>query len=200
MGFNCKKEHVLNLLNTDLYFLFEAEESFVVCETEAEGKARLICNSSFPCFVFRDLDKNKYGVFKKNKCADVLIVQDKKELYTSTIIEFKKTVTSANWIDIQQQIEGALYQMEVITGMLGIDSIMDSVVIVYLNDKVLTSATATPSKFHVEIERKRRGTMHSYSNDWKGTTLSFDHYPRINLVKKQAADTGGCFSADYVLT
>lgn len=198
MSFTCKNTELLNQINPVYYELVEPNVVFVIEETDPKGKAKLNCKSGVPVFVYKDLDKHMFDVFKKRECADALIIENNEE-NRSTIVEFKKTINLGNWEKAQRQIEGALLQMEVITGMLGLESGQTNVVIVFLNNKMARERETSYIDSHVDLEKRRKSIKTDYSNAWSGNTISFDRYTNLPLYKVSSSIEGDYFSASFEL-
>ena len=197
MSFPCGNSFLLSKMDHNYIILSEPHVRFSIEELADGGQARLDYVSSFYTFVFKDLDGHKFDVFKNRKCSDALLIEANSRSCHPTIIEFKKTITQKNWSEIQLQIDGALSQMEVILSMLGLKKEKPRVAVVFLNDKVERDEATGYIRAHVAMEKHKKGEESICSNKWEASTISFEGYDNLSLLKFPSVEDDGWFVASY---
>lgn len=195
MSFSCPNTVVFNGLNPSYYHVFSKGEAFFVKEDANEGKAELLLKSSYDGLNYL-LNKRVFEVFNQKHCADSLVIEDDDEK-TISIIEIKKTIKYDSWNCIKEQVEGALYQSEVISRMLGFVSSKRQVLVMYLNDKFKESKDSN----YIHIHNQLAFPSKARTEDWEGaSSLFYNGFGTMPLIKIKANSFEDMFVAEYNLS
>jgi hypothetical protein len=171
----------------DKMFIEESTESFILEETEKEGKAKIILSLSNYSLLCKNIDKQHFEWLKQKRCADYIIMEKKNEEWVLHIFEFKKTITKEKWVmDIYEQFKGAYPRALSIAGFLKINICK---VIVYscyrdeeMTEKKITNSNINTNFIRLLIDDKRKRDVLGY---WHKDNLVLNIFEGIECDNKK---------------
>lgn len=97
---------------------YQYSKEVILYEKENDGKAELKFSSKNKLFAISLSHKNKISVFKHQKVADWIVLEFLDDDHINLhLIELKKTITTANWQKIKEQLKGAYEHSFLLKGL-----------------------------------------------------------------------------------
>lgn len=128
-------------------------------EQENDGYASLKVKIRYPCILFSDLEKTRWGYIDYLKISDGLILENRGGIYWIHIFELKKTVKSNAWSKAKRQWAGTLLYALMICGFLRLTVDYEKICLYlgFRHDQLDEQNKATPIETRAALSDRKSG-------------------------------------------
>ena len=102
-------------------------------------------------------------------------------------------------VELTLELTCSLFQLPLLIPELSVKNQKEKprVAVVFLNDKVERDEATGYIRAHVAMEKHKKGEESICSNKWEASTISFEGYDNLSLLKFPSVEDDGWFVASY---